>query len=135
MMPNALLKEPPQYFFEKKRILSWFKTGLIIKITSSCFDVVISLRRILRIHPNPSKRIYPTCAIKKSNIYNLISGIKAPEGRNIGNYAKPSGISSPSGAQYWFCAPSFTHITPRWGLELTRFGIFTYILHLWCVFD
>jgi hypothetical protein len=32
-------------------------------------------------------------------------------------------------------APSFTHITPRWGLKLTRFSIITYILHLWCVFD
>jgi hypothetical protein len=31
------------------------------------------------------RRMNPTCAIKKSNIYNLISDTKAPEGRNIGN--------------------------------------------------
>jgi hypothetical protein len=35
----------------------------------------------------------------------------------MGNNAKPSGTLSPSGAQYWFCALTFTHITPRWGLE------------------
>jgi hypothetical protein len=53
----------------------------------------------------------------------------------MGNKARPNEIPSPSGAQYWFCNPFFTHITPRWGLKRARFGIITHILHLWCVFN
>jgi hypothetical protein len=65
----------------------------------------------------------------------LISDFNAPEVQNMGNNAKPSEISSPSGVQYWFCTHFFTHITPRWGLKRTRFGIITHILHLWCILN